>query len=100
MANIRQLAPELALVAREQLNEVDVDVVTKIQALRTWLNEEDYIQARTDDQFLVAFLRFCHWDLEEAKKRILFYYTYKTKERELLKSRFVDDKLFELARSG
>ncbi|KAH8321771.1 hypothetical protein KR067_000745, partial [Drosophila pandora] len=100
MANIRPLAPELALVAREQLNEVDDDVVTKIQALRTWLNEEEYIQARTDDQFLVAFLRFCHWDLEEAKKRILFYYTYKTKERELLKSRFVDDKLFELARSG
>ncbi|XP_017106000.2 clavesin-2 [Drosophila bipectinata] len=100
MANIRPLAPELAQVAREQLNEVDSDVVTKIQALRNWLNQEEYIEARTDDQFLVAFLRFCHWDLEEAKKRILFYYTYKTKERELLKSRLVDDKLLELARSG
>ncbi|XP_017027174.1 alpha-tocopherol transfer protein-like [Drosophila kikkawai] len=100
MANIRPLVPELAEVARTQLNEVDSEVVVKIEALRTWINEVDYLTARTDDQFLVAFLRFCRWDLEEAKKRLLFYYTYKTKERELLKSRLVDDKLLELTRSG
>ncbi|KAH8270834.1 hypothetical protein KR018_006380, partial [Drosophila ironensis] len=100
MANIRPLAPELAEVAQCQLNEVDSEMVHKIGALRLWINQQNYLQARTDDQFLVAFLRFCHWDLEEAKKRLLFYYTYKTKERELLKSRLVDDKLLELCRSG
>ncbi|KAH8400747.1 hypothetical protein KR009_000741, partial [Drosophila setifemur] len=100
MAKIRPLVPELAEVARLQLNEVDTEVLTKIEALRTWINEQSYLKARTDDQFLVAFLRFCKWDVEEAQKRILFYYTYKTKERELLKGRLVDDKLLESARSG
>lgn len=100
MAKIRTLVPELAEVARSQLCEVDSEVVEKIEALRAWVNELNYLEARTDDQFLVAFLRFTHWDVEVAKKRLLFYYTYKTKERELLKGRLVDDKLLELARSG
>ncbi|KAH8254277.1 hypothetical protein KR032_009229, partial [Drosophila birchii] len=100
MPNIRKLAPELAEVAHTQLKEVDSEVGSKIRALRNWIREIKYLEARTDPQFLVAFLRFCCWDVEEAKKRLLFYYTYKTKERELLKSRLVDDKLLELARSG
>ncbi|XP_017045077.1 uncharacterized protein LOC108090756 [Drosophila ficusphila] len=100
MAKIRPLVPELAEVARTTLGEDSSEVVAKIEALRTWINEQNYLEARTDDQFLVAFLRFCHWDVDVAKKRVLFYYTYKTKERELLKSRLVDDKLLELARSG
>ncbi|XP_017066588.1 clavesin-2 [Drosophila eugracilis] len=100
MAKIRTLVPELAEVARSQLGEDSTTVVAKIEALRTWIVEQNYLEARTDDQFLVAFLRFCHWDVEEAKTRVLFYYSYKSKERELLKSRLVDDKLLELARSG
>ncbi|XP_030387036.1 clavesin-1 [Scaptodrosophila lebanonensis] len=100
MAKIRALEPELAEVARTQLNEKETDILSNIEALRTWIHEQPYLEARNDDQFLVAFLRFCRWDLEEAKKRILFYYTYKSKERDLLKNRQVDDKLIELARSG
>ncbi|XP_052842997.1 LOW QUALITY PROTEIN: uncharacterized protein LOC128256576 [Drosophila gunungcola] len=100
MAKIRTLVPELAEVARSQLGEESSKMVAKIEALRTWIAEQMYLEARTDDQFLVAFLRFCHWDVEVAKKRVLFYYTYKSKERELLKGRLVDDKLLELARSG
>ncbi|XP_017012155.2 alpha-tocopherol transfer protein-like [Drosophila takahashii] len=100
MAKIRSLVPELAEVARSQLGEESSEVAAKIEALRAWIVEQNYLEARTDDQFLVAFLRFCHWDVEAAKKRVLFYYTYKSKERELLKSRQVDDKLLELARSG
>jgi len=100
MAKIRSLEPELAEVARTQLCEDPSSTVAKIEALRTWIDKQIYLEARTDDQFLVAFLRFCRWDVEEAKKRVLFYYTYKSKERELLKGRQVDDKLIELARSG
>ncbi|EDV98111.1 clavesin-2 [Drosophila grimshawi] len=100
MAKIRQLVPELAEVARVELNEDEANRDALIMALRNWINEQNYLEARTDDQFLVAFLRFCLWDLEQAKKRVLFFYDYKSKERGLLKSRAVDDKLFELARSG
>ncbi|ALC40761.1 CG1902 [Drosophila busckii] len=100
MANIRELAPELKEVARTQLNEIDENMAALIEQMRNWINEQDYLTARTDDQFLVAFLRFCHWDVEEAQKRILFYYTYKTKEHELFKSRSIDEKLYELARTG
>lgn len=92
--------PELEEVARTQLNENSETRDELIVAFRNWINEQDYLVARTDDQFLVAFLRFCQWDLEEAQKRIVFFYDYKTKERGLLKSRLVDDKLYELARSG
>ncbi|XP_062132814.1 uncharacterized protein LOC133843325 [Drosophila sulfurigaster albostrigata] len=100
MAKLRELAPELADVARSELNEDAASRDAIIVAFRTWINEQNYLEARTDDQFLVAFLRFCLWDLEEAKKRIVFFYNYKSKERGLLKSRSVDDKLLELARSG
>ncbi|KAH8418583.1 hypothetical protein KR222_003035, partial [Zaprionus bogoriensis] len=100
MAKLRDLAPELAEVARVELNEDVAKRDALIVAFRTWINQQNYLEARTDDQFLVAFLRFCQWDLEEAKKRIVFFYNYKSKERGLLKSRLVDDKLFELARSG
>lgn len=100
MANLRKLVPELEEVARTQLNENSETRDELIVAFRNWINEQDYLVARTDDQFLVAFLRFCQWDLEEAQKRIVFFYDYKTKERGLLKSRLVDDKLYELARSG
>ncbi|XP_017866487.1 PREDICTED: uncharacterized protein LOC108616056 [Drosophila arizonae] len=100
MAKIRELVPELAEVARTELNEDPASRDELIAALRAWIEEQSYLVARTEDQFLVAFLRFCRWDLEEAKKRVLFFYNYKSKERGLLKSRFVDDKLLELARSG
>lgn len=100
MANIRKLVPELDEVARTTLNEDPNTRDDLIVAFRNWIDEQDYLMARTDDQFLVAFLRFCQWDLEEAEKRIVFFYDYKTKERGLLKSRLVDDKLYELARSG
>jgi len=57
MAKIRSLVPELAEVARLQLGEDPSAVATKIEALRTWINEQNYLEARTDDQFLVAFLQ-------------------------------------------
>ncbi|XP_030554728.1 alpha-tocopherol transfer protein-like [Drosophila novamexicana] len=100
MAKIRELVPELAEVARSELNEDEANRDALIVALRTWIDEQNYLVARTEDQFLVAFLRFCQWDLEEAKKRVLFFYNYKSKERSLLKCRSVDDKVLELARSG
>ncbi|XP_023159992.1 uncharacterized protein LOC111592169 isoform X2 [Drosophila hydei] len=100
MVNIRELVPELAEVARTELHENAANRDELIAALRAWIDDQNYLVARTDDQFLVAFLRFSLWDLEEAKKRVLFFYNYKSKERGLLKSRFVDDKLLELARSG
>lgn len=101
MAKIRELVPELAEIAHNELNEDEANRDALIMALRNWIMEQNYLQARTEDQFLVAFLRYCHWDLEDAKKRIVFFYNYKSKERGgLLKCRSVDDKLFELARSG
>ncbi|XP_033254535.1 uncharacterized protein LOC117194010 isoform X2 [Drosophila miranda] len=100
MTNIRSLVPELAEQARIKLKEDETTRADCIEALRAWITELNYLQARTDDQFLVAFLRHCHWNVDEAKKRVLFYYTYKSKEKELFKSRLVDDKLLEMARSG
>uniref|UniRef100_A0A6J0RM57 alpha-tocopherol transfer protein-like isoform X1 n=1 Tax=Bactrocera dorsalis TaxID=27457 RepID=A0A6J0RM57_BACDO len=100
MSQIRPLAPELAAVARTELNEVETDIASKIIELRRWIEEQPYLTARTDDQFLVGFLRFCKYNMDDAKKRIDYYYTYKTTAGDLLKSRRIDDKVFGICRAG
>lgn len=100
MSQIRPLAPELAAVARTELNEVESHIASKIIELRRWIDEQPYLIARTDDQFLVGFLRFCKYNMDDAKKRIDYYYTYKTTAGDLLKSRRIDDKVFGICRAG
>jgi len=100
MTQIRPLTPELAEIASTNLNEVESRIPDDIIELRTWIEQQPYLVARTDDQFLVAFLRFCKYNMDEAKKRIDYYYTYKTTAVDLLKSRCVDEKIYSMSRAG
>lgn len=100
MAQIRPLAPELAAVAATELNEVESRIAGDIVELRQWIEDQPYLTARTDDQFLVGFLRFCKYNMDDAKKRIDYYYTYKTTAGDLLKSRCLDDKVYGICRAG
>ncbi|XP_061393131.1 uncharacterized protein LOC133328590 [Musca vetustissima] len=100
MAQLRPLNPELEEIARTELNEVKSRIPADLEALREWIKKEPHLKARTDDQFLIAFLRFCKYSLESAKKRIDYFYTYKSSAKDLLKSRHIDDKIIDIARSG
>lgn len=101
-ANIRSIAPELADVARIQLNEVAENVPQDIKVFRDWIEKQPHIKARTDDQFLIGFLRYAKYSLENAKKRFEYYYTYKSSTAlELFKIRAViDDKMLGICTSG
>ncbi|GAB0090856.1 hypothetical protein DMENIID0001_056240 [Sergentomyia squamirostris] len=78
MANIRTLPEYLALKAQNELNEVPETIEEDLNALKTWIEQQPHLRARTDDQFLVAFLRGCKYSLERAKKKIDIHYSVKT----------------------
>lgn len=57
MPNIRPINSELALKAAVELHEVPDRIDTDIATLREWIRKSPHLISRTDDQFLVTFLR-------------------------------------------
>ncbi|XP_061393132.1 alpha-tocopherol transfer protein-like [Musca vetustissima] len=97
---IRPLNDALKKVAKEELNEVESRIAEDIEALRTWLEKQPHIKARTDDQFLVSFLRGCKYSLEKTKSKVDYFYTIKTMMPELFARNTMDEKSINLCRSG
>lgn len=100
MTQLRPLNSQLDEIAQKDLNEVKSRIPDDLLALRSWLEKQPHLRARIDDQFLIAFLRFCKYSLENAKKRIDYFYTYKSNAKELIKSYRIDDKIMDIAESG
>lgn len=76
--NIRPLSKELAERAQKELNEVPSRLADDVQSLRDWINKQPHLRARTDDQFLVNFLRGSKHSLERAKEKLDLCYTIRT----------------------
>lgn len=87
MSNIRHISPELAKIAKDELNEVPERIDEDIIALRTWLQKQNHLKSRTDDQFLVTFLRGTKYSLERAKEKLDLYHTIRTAVPEITKNR-------------
>ncbi|XP_030375529.1 alpha-tocopherol transfer protein [Scaptodrosophila lebanonensis] len=101
MPSIRPLSPELQKVAIEQLNEVPDRIDDDIAALRTWIEQQPHLKARTDDQFLVTFLRGCKYSLEKAKAKIDRFYTLRTRYPDYFTGHNVNvDELIKIFRLG
>ncbi|XP_055600189.1 alpha-tocopherol transfer protein-like [Uranotaenia lowii] len=101
MTSLRPLAPELATKAREELNEVTARVPEDLEALKAWLAKQPHLNPRTDDQFLVGFLRGCKFSLEKTKEKLDTYYTVKTALPEFFEDRDpCDQKIQEYAQLG
>lgn len=62
MPNIRPLSDALAKRAVEELNEVPERIQTDLEAFRQWILKSPHLKARTDDQFLIVFLRYHKWN--------------------------------------
>ncbi|XP_063702308.1 LOW QUALITY PROTEIN: alpha-tocopherol transfer protein-like [Culicoides brevitarsis] len=75
MLNIRPLPPGLAKKAVEELNEDPSRIPKDLEAIRQWLAKSPHIKARTDDQFLLAFLRGCKYSLERVKEKLDLFYS-------------------------
>lgn len=76
--NIRELSPELAAKAAKELNEVPARLAEDVQAFKNWIAKQPHLRVRTDDQFLVNFLRGSKHSLERAKEKLDLFYTIRT----------------------
>ncbi|GLH01798.1 Retinol-binding protein pinta [Gryllus bimaculatus] len=78
MEGVRPLPPALAKAAQEELQESPERLKADLQHLKDWLAKQPHLRARTDDQFLVAFLRGAKFSLERAKEKLDAYYTLRS----------------------
>ncbi|EAT39957.1 AAEL008278-PA [Aedes aegypti] len=78
MTSLRPMAPELSEKAKNELNEVPARIPEDLAALKAWLAKQPHLNPRTDDQFLVNFLRGCKYSLEKTKEKLDNYYTVKS----------------------
>lgn len=85
--DIRPLNSELQVIARQQLHEDPAKIQENLEAFREWIKKCPHLKPRTDDQFLVAFLRGCKYSLEKAKQKLDLFYTIRTHIPELIVGR-------------
>lgn len=98
---IRPLNSDLQVVAKEELNEETEKIQEFLETIREWIKKSTHLKARTDDQFLVNFLRGCKFSLETTKKKIDMFYTLRTHIPELIVGRDpLEDKTLEIIRLG
>lgn len=84
---VRELSPELAKKAQEELNEVPERLAEDVKVLREWVAKQPHLRARTDDQNLVNFLRGSKHSLERTKEKLDLFYTMRTSLPEIFSDR-------------
>lgn len=77
------LGPELIKKAEHELNEKPQWRERDIQALRDMVSKHQGLNARTDDEFLLRFLRARKFDYDRAYNLLLNFYKMKAENREL-----------------
>jgi len=86
-----KLSAELQERARVELNEDPERRAGDIEAIREWMKKQPHINGRTDDAFILMYLRNCKFSLERTKEKIDKYYTVKTALPDWFKNRDVND---------
>uniref|UniRef100_A0A182MMW2 CRAL-TRIO domain-containing protein n=1 Tax=Anopheles culicifacies TaxID=139723 RepID=A0A182MMW2_9DIPT len=101
MSHIRPISPQLAEIAKRQLNEDTTQVESHLKVIRSWLAELDLPTSLVDDQFLIAFLRGCKFSLEKVKKKILLFYQIRSELPQIIQHRDpYDDGVLKIIRMG
>lgn len=101
MAKVRPLPECLQKVAIEELNEDPERVAADIENLKTWINQQPHLTARTDDQFLLTFLRGSKFSLEKAKTKIDKFYMMRSKYPDLFTIRDMsEERIMEIIKMG
>ncbi|XP_061401745.1 retinol-binding protein pinta-like [Musca vetustissima] len=94
LPNIQPLSEDLQKVAIEELGEVPSRIPEDLLALKTWISQQPHLKARTDDQWLIQYLRGCKYSLERAKEKLDFFYTITSKYPELFTCDDLDNPRF------
>lgn len=95
MISIRPLSEDLQKIAIEDLNEEPSKIKEALLEIKEWLSKQPHIKSRTDDQFLVNFLRINRYDLEKTKEQLDKYWTLHTVYPEFYRNRDPDDELMK-----
>lgn len=72
------LDEETLKVAKDELNEDPSQRASQIQTLRDWLVKQPHLTSRTDDEFLLRFLRVAKFSQLKAQERIENFWTVRT----------------------
>lgn len=97
---IRQLSTELAEKARLELNEDPKRVEDDVQHIKNWIAKQPHLRARTDEQWILGFLRGCKFSLERTKEKFDLYYTLRSTAPELWRYKYNDPKVLEILNLG
>jgi hypothetical protein len=101
MPNIRRIPKSLQKRATNELNESPKDIAKNIESLKLWIQQTEHLNARTDDQFLLTFLRGSKHNIEKAKAKIEMFYTCRTALPEIMSNRDpLNPHLLEIIRLG
>lgn len=101
MVQIKPLPVELQKVANDELGEIPSRIPEDLTTLKLWIQQQPHLHARTDDQFLIQFLRGCKYSLEKAKEKIDHFHALRNKCPDLFGVYDVDDeKLREIILLG
>ncbi|XP_058803014.1 retinol-binding protein pinta-like [Phymastichus coffea] len=74
MTTTSELTQEHRDFAAVHLNEIPGEREKKIEELRSWLIGHDEIHSRTDEFFIVRFLRGSKFDVERAKQKLRLFH--------------------------
>nr|ATY51903.1 CTD5 [Heliconius melpomene] len=97
---IRPLSPELQEKARKELNEDPKRIASDLQHIKDWISKQPHLRVRSDDQWLVSFLRGCKYSLERTKEKIDLYYSLRTLAPELYSIKYNNPILDEFLSLG
>ncbi|XP_015585514.1 retinol-binding protein pinta [Cephus cinctus] len=77
-----KLSVEEKKFAAVNLNETDAVRELKIEEIRQWILRNKDLCARTDDFFILRFLRGCKFDVEKTKKKFCNYHELRARSPE------------------
>lgn len=98
--NVRPLSAELQAKAELELFEKPDRIQADLETLRAWLAKTPHLKSRTDDQFLLTFLRGCKFSMERTKEKLETYYTIRNAIPEMFANRRVTQEIIDLIRIG
>ncbi|XP_064619323.1 alpha-tocopherol transfer protein-like [Lineus longissimus] len=76
------LGDDVEKIAKNEINELPEDRANKIELLRQWVKKHPYIDSRTDDRFLLKFLRAAKFSLLRAQEKLTDYIIARTSQIE------------------
>lgn len=101
MVNLRPLSSCLQQKAISELNEDPNQIENELVELKNKIIQLPHLKSRLDDQFLIAFLRNCKHNVNQALRKIEKFYSCRSALPELMENRDpLDPRVLEILRLG